>query len=223
MTPPGSLRAARGVPAAVLIRGFTTFAFFCPNAYVPLALQDWRGTTATKAGLALTAATLTWTGAAWIQAHAVGRLGTRRFIRMGFAVVAIGMAAFMLVLNPAVPVFVGVMTWAIAGFGMGLAYSPLSLAVLREAPPDRQGESTAGLQLSDVLGSALGAGVAGAIIAFGHRAGIELWVSLAWAFGIGVAVAAVGAVLAGRLSAGTIDSEVSARQPEQVADVRAEA
>ena len=128
----------------------------------------------------------------------------------------------MLVLNPAVPIFVGVLTWAIAGFGMGLAYSPLSLSVLREAPPDRQGESTAGLQLSDVLGSALGAGVAGAIIAFGDRAGIELWVSLAWAFGVGVVVAAVGAVLAGRLSVGVFEPEASALHREATADLRVE-
>jgi MFS family permease len=55
--------------------------------------------------------------------------------------------------------------------------------------------------LSDVLGTALGSGVGGALIAFGHREGAESWVGLAWAFGIGVIVAALGAVLAGRLAA----------------------
>ena len=84
---------------------------------------------------------------------------------------------------------------------MGLAYAPLSLTVLREAPPESQGAATAGLQLSDVLGTALGSGVGGALIAFGHREGAEPWVGLAWAFGIGVIVAAFGAVLAGRLAA----------------------
>ena len=96
---------------------------------------------------------------------------------------------------------VGVAAWAVAGLGMGLAYSPLSLTVLREAPPESQGAATAGLQLSDVLGTALGSGVGGALIAFGHREGAEPWVGLAWAFGVGVVVAAFGAVLAGRLAA----------------------
>jgi MFS family permease len=204
LTPAGTLRVRRGLPAAILLRGVLTFAFFAVDVYVPVAFQDWRGTTATEAGLALTAATLTWTAGAWIQAHWIGRLGTRRFIRSGFAVVAVGVLAFAALLVPDVPIAFGIAAWALAGFGMGLAYSPLSLAVLSEAPPERQGEATAGLQLSDVLGSALGAGVAGAILAFGHRVGAELWVGLAWAFGIGTVTAAVGAVLAGRLSAGRL-------------------
>jgi MFS family permease len=82
---------------------------------------------------------------------------------------------------------------------MGLSYSPLSLTVLREADPERQGEATAGLQLSDVLGSALGAGVAGAILAFGGREGSGEWLGLAGAFGLGFVGAVVGLSLTGRL------------------------
>ena len=85
---------------------------------------------------------------------------------------------------------------------MGFSYSPLSLTVLREAPLETQGASTAGLQLSDVLGTALGIGVGGALIALGDRAGVEGWVGLAAALGVGAAVAAVGAILAGRLPHG---------------------
>ena len=199
LTPPGTLRAARGLPTAVLLRGVLTFAFFTADVYVPLALQGWRGTSATVAGLALTAATLSWTAGAWTQAHFIGRYGARPFIRSGFVVVALGMLAFGAILSPAVPLPVGVVAWAIAGLGMGLAYSPLSLTVLREAPPDSQGAATAGLQLSDVLGTALGAGTGGALIALGHRAAAQAWVGLAWAFGIGVLAAVIGAVLAGRL------------------------
>jgi MFS family permease len=201
LTPAGTLRAARGLPAAVLLRGVLTFAFFTADVYVALALQGWRGTSATVAGLALTAATLTWTAGAWTQAHYIGRYGARPFIRTGFVVLALGVLGFMAILSPAVPLAVGVAAWAVAGLGMGFAYSPLSLTVLREAPPESQGAATAGLQLSDVLGTALGSGVGGALIAFGHREGAEPWVGLAWAFGIGVVVAVIGGVLAGRLSA----------------------
>ncbi len=201
LTPPGTLRAARGLPVAVLLRGVLTFAFFTADVYVALALQGWRGTSATVAGLALTAATLSWTAGAWTQAHYIGRFGARPFIRTGFVVLALGVLGFMAILSPAVPLPVGVAAWAVAGLGMGLAYAPLSLTVLREAPPESQGAATAGLQLSDVLGTALGSGVGGALIAFGHREGAEPWVGLAWAFGIGVIVAAFGAVLAGRLAA----------------------
>ena len=37
LTPPGTLRAARGLPAAVLLRGILTFTFFAVDAYVALA------------------------------------------------------------------------------------------------------------------------------------------------------------------------------------------
>ena len=183
LTPPGTLRAARGLPTAVLLRGLLTFSFFTADVYVALALQGWRGTSATVAGLALTAATLTWTVGAWTQARWIGRYGARPFIRTGFLIVIVGLVGFAAILSPAVPLPVGVLAWAVAGLGMGLAYAPLSLTVLREAPPESQGAATAGLQLSDVLGTALGAGVGGALIALGHRQGAEAWVGLAWAFG----------------------------------------
>ena len=82
---------------------------------------------------------------------------------------------------------------------MGFSYSPLSLTVLRLAPVEAQGASTAGLQLSDVLGTALGTGVGGALIAIAHREGLEDWVGLAAAFGVGVVAAAIGFGLARRL------------------------
>jgi MFS family permease len=199
LTPAGTVRAARGLPTAVLLRGLLTFAFFAADAYVALALQDWRGTSAVESGVVLTAATLSWTSGAWVQAHWIGRIGAARFVRIGFATVAVGIVGFATILSPAVPIAVGVVAWAVAGLGMGFSYSPLSLLVLRDAPPESQGTATAGLQLSDVLGTALGTGVGGALIALAHRDGAEGWIGLAWAFGAGVGVALAGFALAGRL------------------------
>jgi MFS family permease len=101
LTPPGTLRAARGLPAAVLLRGILTFAFFCADAYVALALQEWRGTSAIVSGIALTAATLSWTSGAWIQARLIGRTGPRPLVRTGFLVVGSGILAFSAVLSTA--------------------------------------------------------------------------------------------------------------------------
>ncbi len=200
LTPPGTLRAERGLPAAVLLRGVLTFAFFCADAYVPLALQDWRGLSPAVAGLALTGATLSWTAGAWVQARRIAVWGAGRLVRTGFVTVVVGIAAFALVLSPSVPVAVGVAAWTVAGFGMGLGYAPLSLTVLREAPPGGEGAATSGLQLSDVLGTALGTGVGGALIAFGHGAGLEPWVGLLGAFAAGGIAGTLGATLARRLS-----------------------
>ena len=199
LTPPGTLRAARGLPAAVLLRGILTFTFFCADAYVPLALQEWRGLGPAVAGIALTGATLAWTAGAWIQARRVATWGVPRLVRSGFVVVVVGIVSFALVLSPDVPIAVGVVAWTIAGLGMGLSYAPLSLTVLREAVPGAEGAATSGLQLSDILGTALGTGIGGALLAAATRAGLDTWVGLAGAFAAGAAVGLIGIALAGRL------------------------
>jgi MFS family permease len=199
LTPPGTLRVAAGLPAAVLLRGLLTFAFFCADVYVPRALVDWRGLSVSAAGIALTAATLAWTAGAWVQARRFGRWGARGFVRLGYITVAIGILGFAAVLSPDVPVVVGMVTWGIAGFGMGLAYSPLSLTVLAEARLEEQGSATSGLQLSDVVGTALGTGIGGAIIAAGIAGRWPGWAGLAGAFAVGVGAAILGALLAARL------------------------
>jgi len=209
LTPPGTLRARAGLPAAVLIRGLLTFAFFSVDAYVPLALIGWRGIDATAAGIALTAATLTWTVGAWIQARYIATLGPRRFVAAGFSFVLLGIAVLALVLSPSVPVIFASLAWAIAGLGMGLSYAPLALIVLADAPLDGQGAATAALQLSDVLGTALGTGVAGAVIAVAARGGEPAWVGLAGAFAVGALIGLVGLGLSGRLGGITTRARVA--------------
>ena len=200
LTPVGTLAAAPGLPAAVLLRGVLTFTFFCADAYVPLALQGWRGLGPAAAGLALTGATLAWTSGAWVQARMIGEWGARRLVALGFVTVVIGIVGFAAVLAPSVPVAVGIAAWTVAGFGMGLSYSPLSLTVLREARPGTEGAATSGLQLSDVLGTALGTGVGGALIAIGAGAGLEPWVGLLGAFLVGGVAGVSGALLTTRLT-----------------------
>ncbi len=111
LTPVGTLRAAPGLPAAVLLRGILTFTFFCADAYVPLALQGWRGLGPAVAGLALTGATLSWTSGAWVQARMIGDWGARRLVRSGFVTVVVGIVGFAAVLAPSVPVAVGIAAW----------------------------------------------------------------------------------------------------------------
>src|SRR5262245_11940471 len=88
LMPPGTLRAAPGLPAAVATHGLLNMAFFGVDAFVPLALTAGRGQTATFAGLALTAATLTWTTGAWVQAHFAPSGLRRRVVVVGLALIA---------------------------------------------------------------------------------------------------------------------------------------
>jgi MFS family permease len=201
LTPPGTLRLARGMPAAVLLRGMLTFAFFTADAFITLALHDWRGTSVAVAGIALTAATLAWTAGAWIQARQATRWGSRRLVALGFGTLIVGIGAFGAVLVPEVPVVAGVVGWSIAGLGMGFAYATLTLVVLAEAAPGTEGSASSGLQISDVLGTALGTGIGGAILAAVTAAGASLGVGLAASFAVGTGVAVIGLVGSVRLPA----------------------
>ena len=128
-----------------------------------------------------------------------------------------GLAVTAAVLVPAVPLVVGIAGWGIAGLAMGLAYAPLSLTVLRQARSGEEGFATAGLQLSDVVGTGVGTGVGGALVVVigGVAAGAavdpdRIAVGIGAAFGAGALVALVGLALSGRLRA---DPTGQARAP----------
>lgn len=200
LTPPGTLVAARGYPTAVLLRGLLTFAFFTVDAYVTLLLVEVRGWSAAAAGLALTAATVSWTAGSWTQARLSSRFPHELFVRVGFPIVAIGIAGLGLVLLPGVPAWLAVPIFALGGFGMGLTYAQFALIVLRDVPRDSQGTVTSGLTLSDTLGTALGLSVAGAFISTSVRAGAGPGPGLAAAIVLGTVAAILGWALAPRLA-----------------------
>ncbi len=199
LLPGGSLRARTGLPAAVLLRGVLTFGFTGAEAFVPLMLVALRGMSAAQAGLALTAATVTWAVGSWIQARRIAGWGVARLIRLGLVLVVGGIGLIAVTTASSVPVAVGVTAWGIAGLGMGIAYSPISLFVLHEAPAGREGAATAGLQLSDVLGTALGAGIGGVALAAAPGLGWGEAAALLLTFGVAAAAVLAGLAVTARL------------------------
>jgi MFS family permease len=199
LLPRGTLRAREGLPVAILSRGLLTFAFFGADTYVPLTITSVKGHSTAVASIAVTAATLTWTTGAWVQARRAAAWGSRRLVRCGLAAVLVGIAAEAASLFPWVPVGVAIAGWGVAGFGIGLAYSPISVTVLGLAPAGRQGRASAQLQLSDTLGTALGAGLGGVLVAAGVAAGWPQWAGLAGAFAMAGAVGLLAIGLARRM------------------------
>jgi MFS family permease len=198
LVPKGTMRAAPGLPAAVAIRGLLTFAFFGTDSFIPLAVTDARGQETWVAGLALTGATIAWTTAAWVQQHRIHRDGPRRLVGIGLSLLAAGLVGALLLVNT-VPVPLGILLWSVAGFGVGLAYAPISVTVLGTAPPGGEGTASASMQLCDVLGVALGTGVTGALVDLGDDRGWEVATSLSIAFAVTTAVAVLGAYTSRRL------------------------
>ena len=169
--PPGTLGVKAGLPAAIATMGLLSLSYFGGEAFLPLTLVSIRGQNTIFAGIALTAATLTWTAGSWVQAHLAPHQGRRLLVTAGLLLVALGLAGITSVLIPGIPAMVAIVAWGVGGLGMGLAYSTLSLVVLETASTDQMGSASASMELSSVLGTALGTGLGGVIIAFAAGAG----------------------------------------------------
>jgi len=193
LVPPGTLTARPGLPATIACRGLLTFAFFGTDAYVPLAITALKHRSPVVAGLAVTGATLAWTAGSWTQARLSDRWEGRRLVRTGLVIILIGIAAMALDLLPAVPVAEALAAWTVAGLGMGLAYAPLSLLMMRQAQPGQEGQASASLNLTDVLGTAIGIGVGGAAVAAeaGRDLRVGIWAAFAIAAAVGIGMLAV--------------------------------
>lgn len=199
LLPDGTLLAARGLPAAVAATALVNLAFFGADSFVPLALTGVRGQSVTFAGLALTTGTIGWTSGAWLQE----RLAKRR-IYVGITITGIVLIAAAIfgataVLLPNVPVLLAPVAWAVAGLGMGLAYTTLTLVVLRAAPLGEEGAASAAIALSAILGTALGTGIGGALIGQGGASAAALRPGIAAQNALMILVAAVAIVVAMRI------------------------
>lgn len=200
LTPPGTLRGASGLPAAIASRGVLTFAFFGLDAFIPFALTNGRGTSTLAGSIAVTVTTVSWTCAAWIQDRWITRLGEARFIRAGFVFLCVGVGVVGVAVLPSLlPFWMIHVGGSLAGFGMGLAYAAHAQIALRSTAESTVGSTTSSLQLSDNLGVALGTGVVGALVTFGDELGWLAGDAIAIALVVPAAVALGGILLAARL------------------------
>lgn len=199
LVPPGTLRAAPGIPATIAVRGLLTWLFFQTDAYIPLTVVDGRGSSTFTAGAALSVASVAWAVGSWTQARAIASRGPRWLVGAGLVLVMMGAASALGVARGA-PVVAVVIGWAVAGYGVGLAYAPLSVVVLGSARAGAEGTAAAALQLSDVLGVAVGTGLGGGVVALGESGNWEL-------------LDAVSVVFAGAILVGMVALAASRRIP----------
>lgn len=201
LLPAGTVRVAPGLPAAIATMGLLNLAFFGVDAFVPLALTDIRGTSTRFAGLALTAATMTWTAGSWLQAHWARRVSPRKVIRVGFTLLSLGFIGMLIVILTDISVYGGVVAWAIAGIGIGMSYASMSLVVVESAPTGEEGTATSSMQLTNTLGAAVATGFGGAFVAILSTGDVASKTSLTVQFLVMVGVLAVAYIAAQRLPA----------------------
>lgn len=211
LLPPGALRLAPGRPAVVATVFGIAFAFFGTEAFVPLSVVDVRGGSVTLGGIALSAAAVAWAGASWLQARAASAGIRRTLVTCGAALIGLGIVVTALVLLPAAPVLVASVGWAVAGLGMGLAYSMLALVMLETSEPGEEGFSSSAMQLMFTLGTAFGAGIGGAIVAVAERGVLELATAIGLVFGLMVVMALCSVLVSLRVPRGPADARVRPR------------
>jgi MFS family permease len=162
---PEALRVAPGAPAAVLTMILLSLGFFFVEPFIPLLLTELRGQSIAFGGLPLTAAAVTWTTGAWVLERRAASANRSHVARIGFVLIAIGVALVAAAVQPAVPPVVALLAWAFAGLGMGLAFTSMQLVTMEQSPPETLGRATSTLQLVHTGAISLAAGIGGALIA----------------------------------------------------------
>jgi MFS family permease len=202
LLPAGTIGARRGLPATILNHGLLNFAFFGADAFITLAVTGVMHRSTTAASLVVTAPALTWALGAWLQARLTERWDGRRLIRTGVLLLLGAIVAMALSLHRSASLGEPLAAWSLAGLGMGLAYSPGSLMMLRQVPDGREGWGSASLNLAEVLGVALGTGTCGAVIVAATEHGSSMSGALSGAFALAGVAALITLVLTRRLISG---------------------
>jgi MFS family permease len=188
LLPAGTLRAGRGLPAVVGLRGVISGAFFATEIYVPYLLQEHYAVSVWLSGAALTVGALGWAGASQVQARLGTRLANETALRNG-AVVLVGGIGLVLVTAALglTPWLVGV-AWVLAGSGMGLMYPRIGISVIAASTEDDAGANTAAMSIADAAAGATAISLSGLLF---------LSVGTSADLGPFVAVFAMSTVLAG--------------------------
>jgi MFS family permease len=197
-TPPGTLTARPGLPAASAAAFLASAAFDSVNGFVTLMLTEVRGLSIGVAGIVITASALAWAAGSWWQSRMSERLGARRLAALGAMLIGAGSALVAAGLLD-VPVIVPYVGQAVSSMGMGIVFPTIPLSVMGEVEEGREAGELSSTILMDYLGIGIGAGLGGASVALADAGTISIEAGLAGAFGIGILASALLVLVARRL------------------------
>ena len=193
--PPGTWRAAPGLPAVVATYALLFAAFNGVESFLPLALSDLRQLSSTWAGIILTCGTTSWAVGSWLQAHNPPRWAEPNWRMAATALFGLGILGMSTLTFGDVATTVGYAAWTLSALGMGLSFSSVTEATFRVVGEHQVGLASGATQLAGTLLAALSTGIVGATLdaqnesAAGFRAGfIFCSVLTAFAFLAGRAV-----------------------------------
>lgn len=196
--PVGTARLAPGIPAVVALRGLVAAAFGTVGALIPLMLTVVHGFGPAAAGISLSVTGVCWAAGSQLHGLAVvqRRVTPAARLRVGFALITVGVLGPALTAVGVVPVWLALVLWGVAGLGMGGVSPTLSTQLLALSPVAEQGRNTAASALTGSVSQAVALAVVGAGIAWQAPA-LPGWL-FAVGMGAGAAVGVVGLLGAGR-------------------------
>lgn len=157
--PPGAALARPGVASIVATRFLLMGALVGTEFFLPLVLDRVHDWTAAATGWAIAVGSITWTIGSWLQTKIASRQRRVLIPIAGAGCVAGGAVIALLLPQPGISPFVGLLGWATIGLGMGLAIATTSDLALAITEKSRHGDISASLQLADSTGPALAMGV----------------------------------------------------------------
>jgi MFS family permease len=199
--PAGCFTVRPVMPAAIVTRGLGFGGFAVVETYLVFALKDFGGVSATEAGLVLTITALLWSTGSWIQARwdraSDGAQRTARIVT-GFGLVGAGSIALLLSIAvwQVIPLWLAIVAWAIAGFGIGLGYPTTVTVAFAHTPEGENGLVSSSLMLADLFAFSVGVGLGGVLLAVAESADWSTPAATALAMSLGVVLVA-GSIVAG--------------------------
>ena len=167
------LRFFASVPfSAATVAAVLAFAAFGGFLFLStLFLQEARGLSALGAGLLLLPAAVTTTVCAPLSGRLVARHGPRPSLLTAGIALTLG-AVVLAVVDPATPLAVLAVAYAVFGVGFGLVNPPITNAAVSGMPRAQAGVASAVASTSRQTGQSFGVAVVGSIVGAGSTAGL---------------------------------------------------
>ncbi|TCN34774.1 MFS transporter [Kribbella orskensis] len=194
--PRGTFTARRGFPAVVAVRGLGGAAFAGAGAYLPLLLTLQHDFSPSRAGVTLSITGVSWAFGSWLQGRD-HRMPRTSVLRIGLALMAVGLAGTSLLAWTDTTTWAGLAGWTVAGIGMGLSTSSLSVLTLDLSDANNSGRNSSAAQMASTMSIATALAVSGTLLALNAAHPTR------WVFGTIIAASAALA-LAGLLTSARV-------------------
>ncbi len=220
------LRTLRGANVVGLLLGLALFAMFF---FLSLYMQQVLGYDALKTGVSYLPLALMIIASAGVASQLTTRIGFKPVLITGYLMLTGGLVWFSQA--SAGGSYLGDVLFPslVVGFGLGLAFVPVTIAAVMGTKPDEAGLASGLINTSQQVGGALGLAILSAIatartnhVAAGHSHGFALTAGFQTAFLVGAAFTLLAAILAAvMISSADSRAHAEAAQAGEVAPVAA--